>query len=458
MPRIGELLVAEGILSEVAVQSALGFQRHTGEPFRLGTILLDRDLLGEESLMRALSAIHRCDYVSWSDILQAPPQVVRLLPERTAVRLGAIPYGLEGRGLRVAFKNPSNLAAVDEVSAITSRPVVPAVISEVRLVQALSLFYGRQVPIEFRNVLLKLERNEERRLYRTRATMRAEVPAAGAEAPAGSARPIPIEGDHPEPDVAVPVPPVALPRAPHSYSAPFVSAEMPTADLADAPDFLPGYAPPRVVSPEEQARAMWKEASPTGERGALAEADDRAAGAMWGPPAEKRPPVAGTPAAAGPAVPVERASARDQVAESLLENLAQTFPRVILLTSAQESVQGWTARGGGITREAMARVRIPWGEPSIFAFVKLSGMPHKGPLSRILLPPVLTEMLGPRAVASCAVFPVRIKDRLVAFLYADRGGAPMSDPDFRNLEIAASSLGSSLARLLLELRRGVPPS
>ena len=151
MPRIGELLVAEGVLSEVAVQSALGFQRHTGEPFRLGTILLDRYLLGEESLMRALSVIHRCDYVAWSEILQAPPRVVRLLPERTAVRLGAIPYGLEGRGLRVAFKNPSNLAAVDEVSAVTSRPVIPAVISEVRLVQALNP--STAGADEFRNVL-----------------------------------------------------------------------------------------------------------------------------------------------------------------------------------------------------------------------------------------------------------------------------------------------------------------
>ncbi|HEY4231348.1 MAG TPA: hypothetical protein VGO79_14355, partial [Thermoanaerobaculia bacterium] len=440
--------------SEVAVQSALGFQRHTGEPFRLGTILLDRDLLGEESLMRALSVIHRCDYVAWSEILQAPPQVVRLLPERTAVRLGAIPYGLEGRGLRVAFKNPSNLAAVDEVSAVTSRPVIPAVISEVRLVQALSLFYGRQVPIEFRNVLLKLERNEERRLYRTRATVRAEFPSSspGMAAPEG-AHPIPIEGEHPESEMPVPMPPAAPPRAARSYDAPFVSAEIPTADLADANDFLPGYTPPRVVSPEEQARQMWKDPA-SSVRSERTEAEDRAAGAMWAPATEKAPAPAPIPVA----VPPERGSARDQVAESLLEGLAQTFPRVLLLTSAQESVQGWTGRGGGVTREAMARVRIPWGEPSIFAFVKLSGMPHKGALSRILLPPVLREMLGPRAAASCAVFPVRIKDRLVAFLYADRAGAPLSDKDFRNLEIAASSLGSSLARLLLELRRGVPPS
>lgn len=462
MPRIGELLVAEGVLSEVAVQSALGFQRHTGEPFRLGTILLDRNLLGEDSLMRALAAIHRCDYVAWSEILQASPRIVRLLPERTAVRLGAIPYGLEGRGLRVAFKNPSNLAAVDEVSAVTNRPIVPAVISEVRLVQALNLFFGRPVPIEFRNVLLKLERNEERRLYRSRAT---QVAGVSSVAPSPRAherpRPIPIEGDHPAPQVEVPIPveadspappPLAAkpgaatplaeaPRAGVQYTAPFASAEMPTLDLADASDFLPGYAPPRAISAEEQAARMWKAEAPS------AEIDDRAASAMWAPPVAR-------PAVAAPG----RASGRDQVAEALLENLAQTFPRVLLLTSAHESVQGWTGRGGGLTRDSVSRVRIAWGEPSIFAFVKLSGSPHRGALSRILMPPVLAEMLGPKAGSSCAVFPVRIKDRLIAFLYADRAGAPLSDEDYRSLEIASSSLGSSLARLLLDLRRGVPPA
>ena len=99
-------------------------------------------------------------------------------------------------------------------------------------------------------------------------------------------------------------------------------------------------------------------------------------------------------------------------------------------------------------------MKIPWGEPSIFAFVKLSGSAHKGALSRILVPPALVDILGPKAAAACAVFPVRIKDRLIAFLYADRLGAPLSQEDYRTLEVASSSLGSSLARLLLELRRG----
>ena len=46
--------------------------------------------------------------------------------------------------------------------------------------------------------------------------------------------------------------------------------------------------------------------------------------------------------------------------------------------------------------------------------------------------------------------------RLVAFLYADRLGAPMNEDDYRSLEIASSALGSSLARLLMDLRRAIP--
>jgi len=435
MPRIGELLIAEGVLSEVAVQSALGFQRHTGEPFRLGTILLDRDLLGEESLLKALAAIHRCDFVTWPQILKATQHVVRILPERAAVRLAAIPYALEGRGVRVAFKNPSNLAAVDEVSALTGRPILPAVITEVRLLQALSLFYGRPVPLEFRNVLQKLERNEERRQFRSRATDRAPLSGRFVNplAPRAASREISIVTGGGEAEAGA--------ASPASFDAPFASAETPPQDAGETTGLLPDFKPPRRESPDELAAGMWK-----------AEADVVESPEPPAAPAIEPPPPARAFVAAEPP------TGRDQIAEEALDSLALRFPRVLLLVSAQESVQGWTARGGRLTRARISKVRIPWGEPSIFAFVKLSGSPHRGGLSRILMPAVLTELLGEKATTSCAVFPVRIKDRLVAFLYADRAGASLSADDYRALEVAASSLGSSLARLLVDLRKSSPAS
>jgi hypothetical protein len=449
------LLVAEGVLSEVAVRSALGFQRHTGEPFRLGTILLDRDLLAEESLLKALAAIHRCDFATWPQILKAGPQIVRILPERAAVRLAAIPYALEGRGVRVAFKNPSNLAAVDEVSALTSRPVIPAVITEVRLIQALHLFYGRPVPIEFRSVLHKLERNEERRLSRMRATV-AEPTIAKRSitlVPRESGREIPISlGDRSSSGEPARPPAIAAPPRPASFAAPFDHAEAPQIlqDAADTAGLLPEFTPARPETPEELAARMWKDAVPAEEP------------EMSVQPVERTPPISREPApppvsASGFAEPVPLAG-RDHIAEDALDALAARFPRILLLLSGQEAVQGWTGRGGRLTRGRVSRIRIAWGEPSIFAFVKLSGSPHHGALSRILLPPALADLVGDRAIAACAVIPVRIKDRLVAFLYADRAGAPMSEEDYRTLEAAASTLGSSLAKLLLELRKSAPAS
>jgi hypothetical protein len=219
-----------------------------------------------------------------------------------------------------------------------------------------------------------------------------------------------------------------------SYAAPFLVPEASQGDLADAPELLPDFTPPHPLSPDELADGMWQ-ASP-------AQVAEQNIESMW---AERAAPA-----------PEPRSPARDRFAESTLETVCGRMPRAILLTSGQDGIHGWTARGSGLTRDQVSGIRIPWGEPSIFAFVKLSGSPHKGSLSRILVPPKLAALLGDKATASCAVYPVRIKDRLVAFLYADRLGAPVSDEDGRNLEIAASALGSSLARLLIDLRRAVP--
>src|SRR5437588_1966139 len=127
MRRIGELLVEEGLLSEAAVNRALGFQRLSGDRVKLGSILLNWDLLAEDALLKTLAKSHRCPAVDWLTLSAAPIEIVRLLSSAHAARLAAIPYELEKGALRVAFVNPSNLAAIDEVSAITGKRVVPCV-------------------------------------------------------------------------------------------------------------------------------------------------------------------------------------------------------------------------------------------------------------------------------------------------------------------------------------------
>jgi hypothetical protein len=342
-----------------------------------------------------------------------------------------VPYALR---VARASLHSLELAAIDEVSAV---PTAGDPGRDSKCVCSGAQPVPRKaIPIGFA-ACSPLERSEERRLYRSRGTAR--VPLAGrsvhlrgVEAAPEAAREIPI---------AIAESDTALPRA---YAAPFGAAEVSHGTLADAADFLPDFTPPKSLTPEELAARMWKDETAAG-------APEMPVPAVWSLP---RP--ASAPAPASREHEEERAAGRDEIAEAALEALAERFPRSLLLVSAQEAIQGWTGRGGGLTRPRVAALRIPWGEPSIFAFVKLSGTPHRGSLSRILMPGALADLLGDRATASCAVFPVRIKDRLVAFLYADRLGAPLSDQDYKNLEVAASSLGSSLARLLLDLRKAAP--
>lgn len=187
--RIGEMLVAEGLLTEAAVQRALGYQRLSGERMRLGTILLGWDLLPEDSLLAALSTFHRCPAVSWAMLASTPNEVVRLLPGPHAIRLDAIPYGAEKGVVRVAFVNPSNLGAIDEVAALTGRRVLPGVTTEARLLQAHQKFLGKPVPLPYRQFLQKLDRRTDsgatqaQKDFRTSDVVEAERPAA-----AGSAR------------------------------------------------------------------------------------------------------------------------------------------------------------------------------------------------------------------------------------------------------------------------------
>ena len=183
--RIGQFLVAEGLLSDDAVVRALKFQRSIREPLRLGTILLSWEVLTEEAFLAALGKYHRCAYVTWPVLSKASLEALRNLPALQAIRLEAVPYAIESGALWVAFRNPSNLAAVDETSQIAGRRVLPAASSEVRLALAQQLFYGNPMPFQFRPIVQKLERRK------TPSPAKLVVAAVAGEAP-GTGQPAPL--------------------------------------------------------------------------------------------------------------------------------------------------------------------------------------------------------------------------------------------------------------------------
>jgi hypothetical protein len=182
-PRIGELLLSEGRISETTLARALKLQGEDGRGTRLGAVLLKWDLLAEKDLLEALSKFHRCPAADRDTLAASDPKVVAMLSAEQATRLGAIPYAFEDKAVRVAFVDPSNLAAVDEVKAITGRKVLPAVTSQVRLAQAHQRFYKRAVALDLWSVVQKLERRRSKR------PVRVSEPWASVEPIAPSADP-----------------------------------------------------------------------------------------------------------------------------------------------------------------------------------------------------------------------------------------------------------------------------
>lgn len=163
---------------------ALKYQRSSTEPLRLGTILLNWEVLSEEAFLAALGKFHRCAYVTWPVLSKASLDALRNLPALQAIRLEAVPYAIESGSLRVAFRNPSDLAVIDEASQIAGRRVLPAASTEVRLALAQQRFYGNPMPFQFKPILQKLERRKTPSAGKVFvAAIPREAPGTGAPAP-----------------------------------------------------------------------------------------------------------------------------------------------------------------------------------------------------------------------------------------------------------------------------------
>lgn len=137
-PKLGDRLVAAGLVTREAVQQALEQQRLTGH--RLGDSLVEMGLLGESVLLRFLASELKTRYVSAEKLSRA--QIASELLDRVPVRLAEAHHFLplavddERRILSIVAAEPQNekllrdvasIADVDEVYAyIALRSVVRA--------------------------------------------------------------------------------------------------------------------------------------------------------------------------------------------------------------------------------------------------------------------------------------------------------------------------------------------
>ncbi|MEX2550772.1 MAG: hypothetical protein WD638_11125 [Nitriliruptoraceae bacterium] len=123
--RIGELLLAAGVVTETAIRDAIDVAA-PGE--RLGSALVRLGLVGQREVADALAAQLRLARTDLDGPDVAEPTAAARIPMALAERHDVLPLRIEGGTLYLAMSDPSDVAALDDVRLTadvrTVRPVV----------------------------------------------------------------------------------------------------------------------------------------------------------------------------------------------------------------------------------------------------------------------------------------------------------------------------------------------
>jgi hypothetical protein len=145
--RIGEMLVAAGQIDRMQLESALAHQRQWGG--RIGKAIVELGFMTERSLLEAVGAQLGAPFVEIGE-RDVPMIVVGLLPRKLIRSHRVLPIerlSETRRGpLVVAFANPNDLAAIDEIAFACGLAVRPVLAAEQDIEQAIERHLGAAVP------------------------------------------------------------------------------------------------------------------------------------------------------------------------------------------------------------------------------------------------------------------------------------------------------------------------
>lgn len=137
--RIGDALIAQGLLNEDQLSQALALQKKSGQ--RLGAVLVEMHLVTEKDIVEVLSKQLKVPYIDLSNYL-IDPNIARLIPEDLAKRHMIIPINKVGNKLTVAMVDPLNILATDDVEIRTGFLVKPVVATPTDINKAMQDVYG----------------------------------------------------------------------------------------------------------------------------------------------------------------------------------------------------------------------------------------------------------------------------------------------------------------------------
>ena len=137
--RIGEVLLAQGLLTEEQLQQGLEEQRKSG--MQLGKCFVKLGFISENKLVDVLSAQLDIQHVVLENF-NFSRQLIRIIPEEMARRYKAIPLFEQDGVVTVAMADPTNLRTIDHLKFKTGKEIEPVIATEKSIVEAIEKNYS----------------------------------------------------------------------------------------------------------------------------------------------------------------------------------------------------------------------------------------------------------------------------------------------------------------------------
>jgi type II secretory ATPase GspE/PulE/Tfp pilus assembly ATPase PilB-like protein len=152
--RLGEQLVALGLVTQDQLRIALQEQKNTSKP--LGDTLLGLGFIPQETIRCALAERLGEQSISLKGVV-ADARALALIPKALAKRHVLFPVSLENDELLLASADPNDIVAADQINALLMNGPKPrwALASSAEILSAIELFYGHELSID--GILHELE-------------------------------------------------------------------------------------------------------------------------------------------------------------------------------------------------------------------------------------------------------------------------------------------------------------
>ena len=137
---LGQLLVDRGVISEEQLQKALRRQKETGT--LLGITLMELGYISEETMFLPIVAGQwGVDFVNLKEI-KIPSSTLSYIPAKLASHYKVIPFEYKNGFLKIATTEPLNIHLMDEIDSAVQIPVKPVLATAKDIAEAIREYYG----------------------------------------------------------------------------------------------------------------------------------------------------------------------------------------------------------------------------------------------------------------------------------------------------------------------------